>query len=318
MTDLHAAPDITRGDFDTADTAPTGLRRFRGSTLDDALAAAKLDLGDGIEIVEANRIRRGGLGGFFATDLGIEVIVAGPNPTTSTTRTSSPEFPTAVDRVLRRFDAQGGDRFVPSGDDAGPAEDIDAPVRDPHPFATRLARELHSNGLTEDLDLADSPRLDSTVDLWAPRLDSTVDLWAPDLEEAPAAAEPSGLSAELPDPVCNDTVTGSQPVEAGPIDDALADIDQLLLRAGISLPGDTVTIAPAEPAPDGAESAVSTALALPTSELLTTTADRLANQLAAVDPHAAGTARTLKKIKLKISSLDGTSVEMTAEWSDDE
>ncbi len=50
--------------------------RFRAPTIDAALADARAALGDDVRIVEANRIRRGGVGGFFATDLGVELIVA--------------------------------------------------------------------------------------------------------------------------------------------------------------------------------------------------------------------------------------------------
>ncbi len=364
MTDLHAAPDLTPGDLD--DT-PTGLRRFRGATLDEALAAARLDLGDGLEIVEANRIRRGGLGGFFATDLGIEVIVAGPNSTTSTT-SNTQEVTTAVDRLLGRFDLQGGDRFVPSEAEAGPAAaatptpNLDAVVRDPHPFATQLARELTSNEFTEpdewDHEHGDSPDLDPTAHVQrtsrfepAPSRPST----SSDTSTSSGSWDFSGLSDPLVPPIAETgepsaarpdhgtigAVTAARPVASRPVqaasseiassdsqssDDALADIDQLLLRAGVSLPVEVASVPPAvtaavvaaETTPDPISATGSTALALPTSELLLETADRLAEQLAAVEPHVNGTARTLHKLKLKINSPDGGSVEMTAEWSGDE
>lgn len=56
------------------DRASDELRRFRAPTIEAALTEARADLGD-VEIVEANRIRRGGVGGFFATDLGVELVV---------------------------------------------------------------------------------------------------------------------------------------------------------------------------------------------------------------------------------------------------
>ncbi|MCU1360703.1 MAG: hypothetical protein JWN99_1992, partial [Ilumatobacteraceae bacterium] len=49
---------------------------FRASSLDEAVALAEESLGSPVRVVSANRIRRGGIGGFFASDLGVEVSVA--------------------------------------------------------------------------------------------------------------------------------------------------------------------------------------------------------------------------------------------------
>ena len=48
---------------------------FRADTLDAAVALAEESLGAPVRVVAANRIRRGGIGGFFASDLGVEVSV---------------------------------------------------------------------------------------------------------------------------------------------------------------------------------------------------------------------------------------------------
>jgi hypothetical protein len=50
--------------------------RFRAPTLEEAIALAETSLGARVRVVAANRIRRGGIGGFFASDLGVEVTVA--------------------------------------------------------------------------------------------------------------------------------------------------------------------------------------------------------------------------------------------------
>jgi hypothetical protein len=77
----------TRTDVDTATdrqaerivrSAPAE-HRFRAATVDEALAQVRASLGEDAEIVEANRIRRGGIGGFFATELGVEVVARGAN-----------------------------------------------------------------------------------------------------------------------------------------------------------------------------------------------------------------------------------------------
>lgn len=55
--------------------------RFRAPTLEEAVALAEQSLGTRVRVLAANRIRRGGIGGFFASDLGIEVIVTPDNET---------------------------------------------------------------------------------------------------------------------------------------------------------------------------------------------------------------------------------------------
>ena len=61
------------------DDMPSGDQdnmRFRADTLEEAIAVAEQSLGSRVRVVAANRIRRGGIGGFFASDLGVEVTVA--------------------------------------------------------------------------------------------------------------------------------------------------------------------------------------------------------------------------------------------------
>jgi hypothetical protein len=59
------------------DAPASTTQRFRAATIDEALAQVRASLGDDAQIVEANRIRRGGIGGFFATELGVEVVARG-------------------------------------------------------------------------------------------------------------------------------------------------------------------------------------------------------------------------------------------------
>jgi flagellar biosynthesis GTPase FlhF len=65
---------------DRTDDDPSGTtaQRFRAPTVEEALQRARELLGDDAEIIEANRIRRGGIGGFFATELGVEVLAQSP------------------------------------------------------------------------------------------------------------------------------------------------------------------------------------------------------------------------------------------------
>lgn len=101
---MHTLPPETTTD----DSAHADTHRYRAATFDEAVALANDELGEHVEIVEANRIRRGGLGGFFATDLGVEIVV---RPATPTSR--EPLLPvapleggSAIDRLLALVDAQ--------------------------------------------------------------------------------------------------------------------------------------------------------------------------------------------------------------------
>lgn len=96
--------------------------RFHGPTLEDAVDAALTALGGRVRVVEANRIRRGGIGGFFATDLGVEVAVVA-------------EEADSMDEALRRLVEQTSAHDGRVGPDS---------------FARTLAREMSSGG-TEGL-----------------------------------------------------------------------------------------------------------------------------------------------------------------------
>ncbi len=74
-TQQHDRRAIAAADT-AAPGAESGTMRFRAATLEEAIAVAEQSLGTRVRVVAANRIRRGGIGGFFAADLGVEVTVA--------------------------------------------------------------------------------------------------------------------------------------------------------------------------------------------------------------------------------------------------
>lgn len=90
------------------DPAPADVVRFRAATFDEAVALAAAEYGDQVDVVEANRVRRGGIGGFFATELGVEIAVRPPAPTGPQTE---PQIATAeastgvIDRLLAQAEA---------------------------------------------------------------------------------------------------------------------------------------------------------------------------------------------------------------------
>src|SRR6187431_30153 len=75
--DRRPADQLVAGELATDQEAIS----FRGATLEEAVAMAEQSLGPRIRVVAANRIRRGGIGGFFASDLGVEVNVVLENET---------------------------------------------------------------------------------------------------------------------------------------------------------------------------------------------------------------------------------------------
>lgn len=60
----------------TRTTDDQATHTFRATTIEEAVALAEQSLGRRVSLIGANRIRRGGLGGFFAADLGVEVVVS--------------------------------------------------------------------------------------------------------------------------------------------------------------------------------------------------------------------------------------------------
>jgi len=130
----------------------TAPRRFRAATIDEALEAARRELGPDIELVEANRIRRGGVGGFFATELGVEIVVDVPPYFAGATATGKPHFydrvveeeigaPSGLDRLIEN--AARAER-VANRDvaTAGGSSGDDRTAHDLSSFAEHFAREM--------------------------------------------------------------------------------------------------------------------------------------------------------------------------------
>jgi hypothetical protein len=111
--------------------------RFRAPTVEEALQRARELLGEDAEIIEANRIRRGGIGGFFATELGVEVVA---QPSTAGSPATAPRVAPIVGRHVPASTVDGdGDRReatpLPSSTSRtagrGSADDIAAPLAAP-------------------------------------------------------------------------------------------------------------------------------------------------------------------------------------------
>jgi hypothetical protein len=187
--------------------------RFRGATYLAACEAARQALGATPYVLEANRVRRGGIGGFFATDLGVEITVVPADddaPVRPAELVDDATLPTAsLEDTLARLVAESGvaDRteWLRQLTAAAEIRDLD--------LDTDLDLEL-------DLDLDPHPDPDRTADL---RRDPHADLdaWVDDLASggarSPAAqVAPARTASSLPAPTARPAPLPPAPVRAAP------------------------------------------------------------------------------------------------------
>lgn len=173
MTDLLIPSDAAVDDVDAADR-----RTFRAATLDDAVAAARSELGPEVELIEAHRVRRGGLGGFFATDLGVEIVAE--------RRRASAPLPQVTQPPLMIDDAPGASTPAPTAASAAPATDDGV--------ATALDR------LIEQAGAADLTQLQTTDPVASAAADLAVSSAPPDVESAaPLGIDTPAISPSILD-----------------------------------------------------------------------------------------------------------------------
>lgn len=85
-------------------------RTYRAETLDAAMEAARRELGPGVRVISADRLRRGGVGGFFATEIGVEIVCEGADEATAN----------GAAGVLEQLVREQRDQFEPSSTTARP------------------------------------------------------------------------------------------------------------------------------------------------------------------------------------------------------
>ncbi|MCB0998716.1 MAG: hypothetical protein R2713_10155 [Ilumatobacteraceae bacterium] len=219
-------------DADTADAAlgsvgavdPDEALRFRAPTLEDAIAVAETALGARVRVIAANRIRRGGIGGFFASDLGVEVTVVVDdesiddtfdrivNATQTTTaphpapRRTPPAPLHAADLLLgRRFDRR----------DTAPSHDIDDVHDDVH---TELHTEPHDEPHDEDTAVHQvNPVLAEVLAaLMAEAAEQQAIVAAADDEQIEPATRPARIAAPVATPVAAPVAAPARPIEPPP------------------------------------------------------------------------------------------------------
>lgn len=257
-------------------------RRFRAATIDEALEVARRELGPDIELVEANRIRRGGVGGFFATELGVEIVVEVPQPVAAAVAAGKPHF---YDRVVEEeFAAPSGlDRLIENAaraervahhdvvTAARPADDRPAP--DLGSFAEHFAREMSEHVPPAPAEVSEP--------VAAPPLRHDLD----EMTELPRARR---LTPEVAEPAVEPAV--ERPVER-PVERAAR-----ARRSDRKAP----TAAKRDP------------LRRP-SELAAAAASRLIADLADVVARDGSRVEDLARLRVSITTPDGAVIELTAE-----
>lgn len=228
MTDLLTQSDTaTATPADSSDPAgDLGERRtFRASTLDEAVAEARSELGTEVELIEAHRVRRGGLGGFFATDLGVEITAVSRRtasaPTGDAEKDHTASIVTGLDRLIEHADASDrASAVVAQPEPHAPQET----VQDSHPFAEQMMAIEEEVATLEWPVPTDGPSdLDQVApsDEW-PQPSASTPLvhpseWVEQRHVAPP--EPAQAEASAPVPDASDTIL----FDDQSFDDALAD-----------------------------------------------------------------------------------------------
>jgi ribonuclease E len=175
--------------------------RFRAATVEEALRQVRASLGEDAEIVEANRIRRGGIGGFFATELGVEVVALGA--------TDQDAGLAALPSFERKAPAAAESGNHPATADPAP---VDRPMRSPlrarQAWRQAVGDELREPVVQRTNEQPMMPGLEAML-AEASRSERST------LSPAPAAPEPSTPAALFTGDVTSD-VTGEETTPAGP------------------------------------------------------------------------------------------------------
>lgn len=165
----------------SAEASAVEASRFEGETVEEVLAEVRATLGADAEIVEANKVRRGGLGGFFAKE-SVEVMArpraAHPAPDADPVTPAS--LQDIVAAISAREDATRTEDATRADDAAGP--EVPAPSAPAHPTVT-----------TAPTGIPSAPSAPTAP--WTPPADSGFEPFAP--EAMPRLSTEGGAFSEV-------------------------------------------------------------------------------------------------------------------------
>lgn len=257
MTDLRTQTDEEIGaqtptDF-TAGHEPEH-RTFRAATLDEAVAIARNELGVEVELIEAHRVRRGGLGGFFATDLGVEIIAAPRRPEPAAT-VASDLASSVVESSIPRTEGSALDRLIDRADavdrlaSVSVADPVDHAAAEQHEPTEPLPvfDELLRAELAEAFDNADAMEMLLPEDEhFAPMSTASVatplvapsDLFDAELVSADAEMAAADIAVETPNDI---DVEPSADIDTGPAADLTVVTDDIIVAETVETPVEMMT-----------------------------------------------------------------------------
>jgi len=188
--------------------------RFRAATLDEAVMLAEQSLGSRTRVIEANQLRRGGIGGFFASDLGVEISVVvddevaddeavhddAVRDAAGADGTADEPVDVTVDAALERLvdevAAQERERWRERAEPAGANL-----VLDDFAAALRAVEAATAHGHESDRTSGRTPRRESAneyVETFAPAVPARVEAPVAPTEPQPAAVEPAAVEPAAP------------------------------------------------------------------------------------------------------------------------
>ncbi|HWL43417.1 MAG TPA: hypothetical protein VNQ73_10775 [Ilumatobacter sp.] len=290
-------PDMTAREL--SGDPSSGLHRFRAPTFDEAVALANAELGEHVEVVEANRIRRGGLGGFFATDLGIEVVVRAVTPARleplplRRDGAAGDVGGSAIDRLLALVDAQeraahGSARGGGASADFGAV--LARELAEPAPMATTVSTDDWSVEAYRRLAIPAEPAPAASVDPSIDRAPMARGRRHPDPELAHRVGEAARAAVE-----CANNPDGAEP--------------PFVVAARAATP----MAEPVEPAALAAAPARPSDASSQTMDLVTQAATTLFGQLGTMEVVAGSQAAHVRKLTVSVTSPLGKVIEISAE-----
>ncbi len=313
MSLLHDSPDTV--------VAEQATHRFRAATIDAALAEARSELGPDVEILEANRIRRGGVGGFFAADLGVEIAIRRATGNAGGTVNGDdfdarlaffdrvidrPESPavTGIERLLERATfADLQSHLGPAGVTANPSGS----------FAEHLSRQLAEHDTNHRLPRRVRQDDDSTVDV---PVATTPGLGVP------GTANPEGPTAHPgdmpldPDVDAHAIVTPSERAcgsGAGPVTPHLRPTTVVDQETETRNTETTVRASGSSQTPISSQPAERAPTATGLENLAASAIGRLVAELSGVVPVAGSRIGKLSRLTISVTAADGSVIEMSAE-----
>lgn len=302
MQHMH---NLLENTVDVVDFESPAQLRYRAATVDQAVAEATSDLGCEVEVLEASRIRRGGVGGFFATDLGVEIVVTPDTPKHAVREPHASAVGGSVNKPYNQSDdvadelgAIATDRTATASPTAATTHAAAATI-DVASFARHFAREMALE--TPEPEPVRTPAPDPEPPTPAPATPTATPA-APTATSAPATPAPATPTAapEAAAPAATPAPTPAAPAATVEMSKAVTPVVDEARNA---------------PMPAAKPRARRDPLRRPT-ELVAGAIDSLVSRLSETAPVDGSRLQDLRRVTVRLTTSDGTVIEMAADLGD--